>query len=136
MRGYHRPEEGTADFLKKFRRYSRGAGDTTVGWHKAYIYPGYLSTWVVSLGITSRESPRHSVQQLCLCTDLYQTAVLPSLAPTVIFSRAHPAQHLLLLQYYLFSLLQHDFRLWFAFILNITTCVTFIAVLTFKPKRR
>lgn len=52
MRGYHRPEEGAADFLEKFRRYSRGAGDSTVGWHKAYIYPGYLSTWVVSLGIT------------------------------------------------------------------------------------
>ena len=77
MRGHQRPEKGAADIMEKFRRYSRRAGDTTVGWHRAYINPEFPRTCVISSGVTSWDSPRHAVQQLCLCTNACQTAVLP-----------------------------------------------------------
>lgn len=72
---YQRHEKGAADIMEKFKRYSRGARGTTVGWHKAYINPEFPSTCVISFGITSWDRPRHAVQQIGLCIKLCQTAL-------------------------------------------------------------
>lgn len=103
LKTYRKTEKVGAHITETFRKYHRRAGNSTVGWHRAYMNPEFPSTCVARFGITSWESPGHVDQQLCLCTN--PAKLLPSLsvAPTTIFSEACTAQHLLLLFCYLLT---------------------------------
>lgn len=95
--------------------------NTTVGWYRAYINLEIPSTCVRCFDDTS-----NTVQQLCLCTNLCQTAVLPRSAPIIIFN-VDTSQYLLL--FYLFKQKLLAFTAWFQM-----KCVGFVGVLMTKSK--
>lgn len=69
-------EKGDADITEKFRKYSRRAGNTTVGWHRAYmnVNPKHLccQIWYNSLG-----KPKACRSAALPLYKLSQTVVLP-----------------------------------------------------------
>lgn len=89
-----------ADVTEKFRKYNRRAGNSTVGWHRAYMNPEFPSTCVARFGISgSQIFPPGKAQGMRISSSVFvQTQPLLSslcVAPKTIFSEACTAQHLL-----------------------------------------
>lgn len=119
-------EKGDADITEKFRKYSRRAGNTTVGWHRAYMNPEFPSTCVAWFGTTPWESPRHADQQLCLCTNPAKLLSSLCMSPTTIFSETCTAQHLLLLFYCLLTWKIWAFTAWFQVVICVL-CIYYLS---------